>query len=378
MQTFTGQEIIRVDPGTSRGTLTLSDLVESVEYVPLETNDDCLMGEIKRSEHVLVSNNYILVGCVTSQSYYLFNRSGKFIAKIGNQGQGPSDYYRVRSPFAIDEEKKQVILSSSMSIDKQQLKYYDMKGKFLHSVSVDKGLTEFTHFQFEGKYVVTNPNYPWKKELDPPFNYSIYSKDYKLIKQEIATIHYSMTQRGGQSFPVLYCGYLYNGLLHVKNTTLNDTVYSINKNFTFSPKYIINAGKHAFTTQILSDQELNRRMLFSRAIIASVFETNKYVLISYMYDRKWYYQYYDKGLRKSMLFNSSSGIPNDYDGGLDFWPHQQNGNEFIGWYDAYKFEENENKTKPKGSGNALENLKKLNQKIDSESNPILVIVKMRQ
>lgn len=62
----------------------LSGLVESVEYVALETPNNCLIGYIARFD---VSKDFILVWCSKSNSIYLFKRNGKFITKIGNRGR---------------------------------------------------------------------------------------------------------------------------------------------------------------------------------------------------------------------------------------------------------------------------------------------------
>ena len=67
--TFIGQEIIQIDlERIKRGTLKLSDMIESIEYIPLETNNNCLIGDICSSSGsknlVLLSDNYILVNCL--------------------------------------------------------------------------------------------------------------------------------------------------------------------------------------------------------------------------------------------------------------------------------------------------------------------------
>lgn len=398
-QILNAQEIIKIDPERmSRGTLTLSDLVASIEYIPLETNRSCLIGEIRRSEHLKISDNYILVYCNTSQSFYLFNRAGEFITKIGSRGRGPGEYLLGATPFAIDEKNWQVIIANTIGSNTGQLIYYDMNGKHVRSVSVDgRFVGAIPSVQFDDKYIAMHLNNPFK-EGDPPFNYSIFSNDYKLITQKIKNVDYISTQQMAGTFIGEYYIYFYNGQLHVKNAVLNDTVYSISKNLSFFPKYIINFGSYSFTSQVLSDPELYRRVVHNHTLLRSVFETNNYVLISYMFKEKYFYQYYDKSQRRSMLFHSTSGIPgdyfglefangipNDYDGGLDFWPKQQNGNEFISWHNAYLFEENENKMKPKGPSKAVNyfeetvhNMAPKNLPPQTEANPIVVIVKFKQ
>ena len=389
VQTVIGQDVVSIDPErTSRGTLTLSDIIESIEYIPLETNNNCLIGDIIDNRRVLLSENYILVGCYTSGSYFLFSRTGKFIAKIGSKGQGPGEYLSVSSPFAIDEKNQQIILKSSI-MGSYELMYHNMNGKYLHKVPVDRRLFNFHNISFYDKYVVMNANDPDpnpNNRSGPPFDYSIFSGDYKLITEKIKKIDFISKQSTRIIlFGISFCYYLYNEQLYVKHNGLNDTIYSINKNFDFLPKYAINFGRYSFTRQIVSNTDLFMRERNNRAWLQSVFETDNYLLISYDYKKKHFYLYYDKKQHRSLLFNSDSGIPNDYDGGLNFWPKQQNGNEFITWYNSYLFEENENKLKPKGPKKAIENFEKITQEIidfqdknSTEANPVLVIVKLKQ
>jgi len=376
VQTFFGQEVIHIDPlHTSYKTIALSDLVETIEYIPLETNDNCLIGDVGSNE-IIFSNNYILVH---SKLFYLFIRNGKFVTQIGNIGNGPGEYleYAAR-PFSIDEENQRISISHSLGTE-MKLMIYDFRGKYLNSVTVDKRLGAIFHAKFDKKYIMMNLNNV-AKAGEPPFNYSIFSDDYKLITEKIKNVDYTIQQTsGGFVIPKEegFFHYLYNRMLHVKGS-LNDTIYSITQNLSFLPKYIINTGRYAITKQILSDWVMFERVYQSRVFISSVFENDNYVLISYRYQNKNYYHLYDKKRHDSMLSNSTTGIPNDYDGGMDFWPKIQNGNEFITWYNAYLFEDNVNRLKPKGSENDVGKYKKMRKEIDLESNPVLVIIKMKQ
>jgi len=374
------QSVIRIDPErTPQGTMKMSDLIESVEYIPLETNTNCLIGDLKKNNFVKLSGNYIIVDCTISQSFYLFNRSGKFIAKIGSLGGGPGEYTRYSaSIFSIDEKNKQIILAKSIGRENTcQLMYYDLNGKYIRSLSVDRSLAGIFHAEFNNKHIVMHINNPFK-EGDPPFSYSFFSDDYSLIKQEIKNIDYTTIRPGEVSTMGYFYHYLYSGNLHVKSAFLNDTVYSIGKDLSFFPKYIIQSGKYSLTTEILSDPDLYKSLYKNRIFLWSVFETNSYVLISYLYKEKYFFQYYDKLKNISLLFDSTSGIPNDFDGGFDFWLKQQNENEYITWHNAYLFEENTNKLSPKGTQNAIENLKKITREIDLDANPVIVIVKFKQ
>jgi hypothetical protein len=392
-----GQDIIKIDPErTLQGSLSLNNLVESIEYIPLETNVNCMVGVIRQNQNIKVSNNYILVYCSTTRLCYLFSRTGKFVSKIGDKGNGPGEYLNA-SLFAIDEKNQQIILSTKVSRDEGQLMYYNFNGKFLHTISVDKRLCGPICTQFNNEFVTMHLNDPFN-EGEPPFNYSFFSSDYELLSERIKNIDFVSTQRGVGTYPGDYWYYMYNGQLHVKNAILNDTVYRIIKEHIFVPKYIINTGKYSLSVQDLSDPELYMKEYNSRIFICSVFETHDYVLVSYIYNNEKFFQYYDKKEFCSMLFpkssgipadiygvNIASGIPNDYDGGLDFWPKQQNENEFVTWYDASFFGGNNNNLTPKGPQRAVDQLKKVTSDLKeykvnnkTEANPVIIIARLKK
>ena len=369
---ITGQERISIDPErTPRGSLALSELIESIEYIPLETNGQCYLGDINYDYQVIVSDNYIIVQYFTlsSNSYFLFNRAGKFIAQIGRMGGGPGEYLNSSTLVGIDEKNNQIIIGTRRAADNITFNYYDLNGKFVQSTLVDQRFIHFRGIKLDDKYVsvrisVNNP--------ERSFHFGFFSNDYKLIKEK--KIDTDITFGGTR----MYSHYTYNGQLHFKISHRNDTLYRINKDFSFFPKYFINTGRYSVFPGI-TEREYNNSVA-----LWSVFETDRYILISYRYIEKLFYHYYDKNRRQSFLFNSDSGIPNDYDGGLSFWPMKQNGKEFVSWYNAYFFEENENSIRPKGTLKAVENLNNVTKGIEkftrenlTEANPVIVIVKFK-
>jgi len=80
----------------------LSEVAKSVEYIPLETNKECLFSHAG----YVISKNYVMV-----YQYYdpcqllLFDRSGKFLRKIGNQGKGPGEYISMNYVYAEPDER---------------------------------------------------------------------------------------------------------------------------------------------------------------------------------------------------------------------------------------------------------------------------------
>jgi len=118
---------ININPvNTSKGKLVLGDLIESMEYIPLETKNNCLIGKISYFD---ISKNYILIFCSQTKAVYLFRRDGRFVRRIGSTGQGPEEYLSLNGVF-IDETKNELILCSF-----NKHLFFNLSGKFLRMIS---------------------------------------------------------------------------------------------------------------------------------------------------------------------------------------------------------------------------------------------------
>jgi hypothetical protein len=183
---------------------------------------------------------------------------------------------------------------------------------------------------------------------------------------------------------VVFCQYVYDNSVHVRENMLNDTLYRINSEFSFVPKYIVNSGKYGVTLETRSDANLfiqefrNNRLL----VLNSMFETKDYVLLSYRFTPNLNNPcYYNKKEDKLLYFSSTLGLPNDYDGGLDFWPQYQYNNQLVAYYQAHFFEahlNNSEKSNPKGNAEVINSFEQMCRKIDSEDNPVMVIVTLKK
>lgn len=102
----------------------LSEIVDHVEHVKLETTPECLLSWAQ----YIVGKKYI----VAVQSYnpaqvYLFDRQGKFIRKIGSEGKGPSEYTSLSS-VAVDPEETYILVND---YQKDLILKYNFEGEVL-------------------------------------------------------------------------------------------------------------------------------------------------------------------------------------------------------------------------------------------------------
>ena len=106
-----------------------SQLFDGVEVIPLETNNQSLIGELTRIE--FVNHVFYILDCRT-QSLLAFSQQGKFLWKINTPGRGPEEYNRVID-MDIDSENQITNLYANYP---QKLMQYDLKGKFIKEYTI--------------------------------------------------------------------------------------------------------------------------------------------------------------------------------------------------------------------------------------------------
>ena len=107
---------------------SLFDYFEHIELIPLETNDDVLMGKAYMVTFYL--NSYYFFD-VQQQIVYVFDDAGKFVSKIAKRGQGPGEYGRIED-LTINPFTGTINLLEPFG----RLHIYDLSGNHIKSVRV--------------------------------------------------------------------------------------------------------------------------------------------------------------------------------------------------------------------------------------------------
>ena len=107
---------------------SLSDYFKNIELIPLETNNDVLIGSIRK--YLIHQNNfYIFDG--QQNILWIFDGNGKYVSKINKRGQGPGEYSliydMILNPFTGNVD----LLSPFGSIYS-----YDLSGNHIKTIQV--------------------------------------------------------------------------------------------------------------------------------------------------------------------------------------------------------------------------------------------------
>ena len=107
-----------------------------IRYVPLETNDDCLIGDI---DEVQIRNGKIYIADFDkAMALFVFDINGKFLYKISKKGQGPGEYI---SMYGFDIHKNgDIYIFDPFG---KKILIYSIEGKCLSEINFDYYFKDF-------------------------------------------------------------------------------------------------------------------------------------------------------------------------------------------------------------------------------------------
>ncbi|MGL5561077.1 MAG: 6-bladed beta-propeller, partial [Tannerellaceae bacterium] len=360
LQAKDGLKTIEIVPSKiETGDLKLSNLITSIEYIPLETTDECLIGNYISIYDL--SDKHIVVFCPQAKSVYLFDRKGKFLRTISRHGQGPEEFITVKK-LTLDEQANQVLL-----IDLEGVKIFDLNGKYQRTSSVRNG-SNVALLLSPTRYLWASPASIEGNSIIPVYSFFDISgsKGKPLYSAVASTPLYKDVEAGNVSYIGLskpFSYYIHNNEVYVKENTLNDTLYAFRDNKAMEPVCIITAGGLNYTAEMRKDYNEFSRNRDTHVGFMNAFETNQYQFLTFLYRKKVNTCYIDKGTNKVTAFRSADGIPNDYNGGFDFslLNVRQDNNVWTTVYNAERFAERKDLStiKPVGPKAAVDRFKSL-------------------
>ena len=347
--------------------VSLTEFIDSIIYIPLETNGDIIVDEIASIK--FYKNNFFVND---HHGLYKFDTNGKFVCKIGSKGRGPGQFSAIGNFFFHSDT---IFVRSG-----QRTLAYDINtGVFLNSFQLDNRNSSVYTETTGSNFVV--------------FNYlNNMLEFYNRKGQLIDTVYYSR-----DSNPILdrAIGYSHYNIFFgtdnsLKITTFcNDTIFEIDQGCFLTPKYVVNLGRYKIPENIRPDRvPWNIFIRESTSYLRKVpVETKNYIFVQLGFWGEVFNvpmpSYPDKksGLIGLAVYdkrrNSVSLISRDDEKLPCFYPNFTDGNNslisFIDPIEAISFyNENINKYQFEKS------FDELIQKIKIDDNPVLMIVKFKE
>lgn len=123
-------------------------LKDPINYIPLETKQDCLIGAIYK---IIPTSDFIFV--FTNDLVYQFDTNGKYIRKIGSKGRGPTEYGNILD-VSVDEGSGKIYICDNSG---KKINIYSLSGEYLGKVPRN-GL--WKRFEvFDNMYFINPLNY---------------------------------------------------------------------------------------------------------------------------------------------------------------------------------------------------------------------------
>lgn len=176
---------INIDNLDYDNTVFYSDIFKSFKLITLETNENCLIGQINKIE--LFNDTIFVLDKNIGKSLYEFDANGNFIRKIGKLGRGPGKYLAPIS-FAIDRDIRRIKI-----LDNQKVLIYSMTGEFQKEIHLTyddspryieslNGITYLDHemFQYRASSYLLSSVDSFGHTLKRWLDYRDYSKGFRL------------------------------------------------------------------------------------------------------------------------------------------------------------------------------------------------------
>ncbi len=372
--------------------LQLTDLATEIQYIPLETTPESILGSIKE---VYVTKNNILV---YSNEIFLFDRKGHFLRKIGQKGKGPFEYSLLGVPRIINDT-----VFVPTTIPKNNIFLFSTNGQPLTSISTKiNGFNPiFDNWYYDSPNILLQvPNYNGKEKcriisfnpngdtINCYANTTFFNTQSEFVNTEVTSNHF----------------YRFKDRIMYKEM-LNDTVWQI-KNDVLIPIYVLKRGRYGVPTEYrgLSMMDyLNKTE--GKIQVNKILESEHYIFFKTILFKNYPFDFY-RGSANDILGNmikrpypvlgcynrktketffvnptnpeqqkEPTGIQNDFDGGINFLPENAiSDNEFFSWVQAYDLkgyvETDYFKTATPKYPEKKKALEKLANSLDENDNPV--------
>ncbi|MBN2818550.1 MAG: 6-bladed beta-propeller [Bacteroidales bacterium] len=335
-------ETIIVSPART-SEVNLSEIAESVQLIPLETNDSCLVSYITSLD---LCDNYIFI-CSGNRSVMQFDNKGKFIRQIGREGKGPAEYI-FPGNITCNAKNQRIYIAAQ-----QQILCFGFDGKYISSIKLPQLIEYITVINNQLLAFYTKFG---EKIDDKMINRSlanIYSTDGKLVDSlEIKNIeldNISGTINPGAHYLSQAAGhdYFYYPVL-ISEPVTRDTLYQFARDQQFIPRYKIDFG-------INNIDEIKKKKL----LIKNIYRTDRYLFTEYYYEGKPLFFCYD--LKNNTQQNTANGFYDDLHQitNIVLYPVKHTPNLMYAIKNAYELSDK-------------------NEGIDENDNPVLMLVKLKE
>ena len=276
-------------------TLTSDNIIESIKYIPLETNDKSVFDDSRVIVKMIANQLLVVSNNIDKPFAKLFDFSGKYIKDLIHIGRGPLELLDIYGYVANDSLKRVSFLGFDKIVTydfvedrlfANKMPQNDYMRFLPYMVSLNDG-TFIGQQSGTGKENRLDDNkMPYMYVLDSDFRiisnkyYSIKRKLHQNLISDVTAFpceswHINSTSGGGV-FIDMYC----------------DTVYSILDGGLLKPSYLIERGERYMPT--IEEVNYPRDKKFKKIYYNAIVENGQYLFLKYYHKNSYYVNMWDK------------------------------------------------------------------------------------
>lgn len=285
----------------------LSEVANNISYIPLETNDSCVIGQVQK---LLIRGEFILVFDGLLKNILLFSEQGKFIRKISSLGKGPFEYSGIQF-ITMNASGDRIYIGTF----DRKIKVFDISGNLKQVINLDSFADEMALLD---KSVILTYPYPYKLAVN---NYTFREINFQ---GEVTGQFLRQFNRFVRSQDRI----LYSKCYTIADTICFwekycDTIYAISQNKTIKARWVFKlpepaSGKEKYNI-VVSDEYNSGLNLYGFV------ESDNYFYLTTVLNRMRNFVRFNKKTKEIVKIIpgkslQSYGYNNDLDGGYPFWP----------------------------------------------------------
>ena len=375
--------------------LNISDIANSIAYIPLETSNDILVHVI---EQILYENEqFVLRDWDLEYPCKVFDREGRFMHNLGKIGQGPGEYIYLGT---IDSRNDSIFLHSRTL---SKIWIYNPNGQLINILNTDGIAAEYFLFSIrflQHHFYIADVIYQTPKNIRVAHPRCILlQEDSNKLLPYRTDYPYMTLEREFDGFGIAFeAATMYrfkDQIRHYK--AINDTIFTIGPNMEMTKAFVFELGEYRLSIEQMLVGITNQRKNYILPL--NIMESTDYLFIEYNFSdyapEKFEYirrlpsgpdrmvtnyqvfGLFDKRTGELKLMNQpikrKLGFKNDLDGGPVIWPKYISSNdELVSTIQPEEFMEYYNNIK-----NPSAELKEIADKIDIYDNPIVIVAKLK-
>jgi hypothetical protein len=279
-------------------TVESNQMVDSVYYVRLETNEECLIGRIDKLYQL--QDRIVIVDKAISRAIFIFDLQGKFLSKISRFGEGPEEYTQI-SDATVDKKGKQIFVLDEF---RRQIKAYDFMGNYIQLYNTLAHIHNFEYMSDSRFVLFRDKNAKIENPLD--LNYSIFVTSSK--KPMIGAFAYIYNDIEDRHFTTSRKLYEQNGKIYY-NAPFSKTIYEITEK-NVELVYRLDLGRKGLDESQIdkySDQELREKLSSDSFFFLHEFaDTDSSSYMKFWTSSELLSSLYDKRTKKVVTFSKIS------------------------------------------------------------------------